>query len=445
MSGGGGGYQFIPYVQSTSSNTQESRSIAPWLEAAARSNVSDAAAAAQNAGRAYTGQLTAGMNSTQQQAGQMVRDSLGNWRQPLSGAFDATRNAMGGIDYGSLGDVLSNGLGKYLSPYMSYVINGLTDQSNRNLGNNLNSLRDSAIRSGAAYGSRHGVQEGVALAENQRNLDNSIGSLLNSQFNNAAQYAQSDLANRYNAATGNRAAQMTGAQQLASLAGNQQQLNVNDFNNLYQVGNQQQQNAQNDLSARYNEFQRQIQQQNTAQQLRTQAVGTSPYSWSGESSTNSTTAGIGPQPDRSSSGLSSILGGASTALGLADKLWPAIPGVAGSGFMAGLGSAASGAASGIGSAIASAAPALLAFSDEDEKTNKQKLGRDPSSGLDIYAYDYKADVANARRTGSPMGPKRVGPMAGDIEKVAPSAVRKVGGKRVIPQALAMGIMNKFAR
>lgn len=71
------------------------------------------------------------------------------------------------------------------------------------------------------------------------------------------------------------------------------------------------------------------------------------------------------------------------------------------------------------------------FSDEEEKTNKQKLGKDPKTGLDIYAYDYRGDVEAAKKSGKPMPPKRVGPMAQDVERKYPGTTRKVGGKRVI--------------
>mgnify|MGYP003647155888 CR=1 FL=1 len=75
--------------------------------------------------------------------------------------------------------------------------------------------------------------------------------------------------------------------------------------------------------------------------------------------------------------------------------------------------------------------AIPMFSDKDEKTNIQKLGKDPATGETQYAYDYKADVAKARKSGSPMPPKRVGPMAQEIEKTQPERVTKIGGKRVV--------------
>lgn len=65
----------------------------------------------------------------------------------------------------------------------------------------------------------------------------------------------------------------------------------------------------------------------------------------------------------------------------------------------------------------------LFLSDENEKKDIKKLGNDPQTGLPLYSYNYKDDPKSA--------PKRVGPMAQDIEKANPGAVMKVGGKKVV--------------
>lgn len=65
------------------------------------------------------------------------------------------------------------------------------------------------------------------------------------------------------------------------------------------------------------------------------------------------------------------------------------------------------------------------FSDEREKTNVQPLGEG------MYAYDYIDDVRRAEEEGRPMPPKRVGPMAQDIEERAPGLVGEVGGHKVV--------------
>lgn len=86
---------------------------------------------------------------------------------------------------------------------------------------------------------------------------------------------------------------------------------------------------------------------------------------------------------------------------------------------------------------------LMGLSDEREKTNIKKVGKDPETGLMLYSYDYKDDVEAARKSGKPMPMKRVGPMAQDIEKLDPRAVREVGGKKVVQQPPG-GILGMLA-
>ena len=63
------------------------------------------------------------------------------------------------------------------------------------------------------------------------------------------------------------------------------------------------------------------------------------------------------------------------------------------------------------------------FSDRRAKTDIQKVGDDPLAGIPIYAYRYKGDPKSY--------PKVVGPMAQDIEKKFPSAVKKVGKYKTV--------------
>lgn len=83
------------------------------------------------------------------------------------------------------------------------------------------------------------------------------------------------------------------------------------------------------------------------------------------------------------------------------------------------------AGAGIGIALMMGA---MMMSDRDDKTDIQKLGKDPQSGLDLYAYRYKGDPKSY--------PKVVGPMAQDIEKKIPGSTREIKGHRVIKGALA---------
>jgi hypothetical protein len=68
----------------------------------------------------------------------------------------------------------------------------------------------------------------------------------------------------------------------------------------------------------------------------------------------------------------------------------------------------------------------LLMSDKDTKTDIEKVGKDPKTGLPMYAYRYKKDPKTY--------PKVVGPMAQDVAKMKPKAVRSIGGKKVIDPA-----------
>lgn len=67
------------------------------------------------------------------------------------------------------------------------------------------------------------------------------------------------------------------------------------------------------------------------------------------------------------------------------------------------------------------------FSDRNDKTDIEKLGKDEPTGLDVYAYRYKDDPKTY--------PKTVGPMAQDVERKAPGTTKKISGHRVIMQVI----------
>jgi hypothetical protein len=75
-------------------------------------------------------------------------------------------------------------------------------------------------------------------------------------------------------------------------------------------------------------------------------------------------------------------------------------------------------------------------SDRNDKTDISELGKDPKTGLEMYAYRYKGDPKTY--------PKTVGPMAQDIEKKAPGAVRSIGGHKVVKAGLGLIARRKVA-
>jgi hypothetical protein len=63
------------------------------------------------------------------------------------------------------------------------------------------------------------------------------------------------------------------------------------------------------------------------------------------------------------------------------------------------------------------------LSDRDDKTDVKKLGKDPDTGIPLYAYRYKGDPKSY--------PKVVGPMADDLEKFLPGITKMIGGHQVV--------------
>lgn len=68
-------------------------------------------------------------------------------------------------------------------------------------------------------------------------------------------------------------------------------------------------------------------------------------------------------------------------------------------------------------------PGLMSLSDRDTKTDIEKVGHDTVIDVPIYAFRYKGDPKTY--------PKVVGPMAQDVKRKVPKAVRKVGKRHVI--------------
>lgn len=101
----------------------------------------------------------------------------------------------------------------------------------------------------------------------------------------------------------------------------------------------------------------------------------------------------------------------------------------GSSFLSSLGGIGS-AAAGIGQLAG-----LFGFSEDKAKTDMQRVGEDPETGIDLYAYRYKGDPKSY--------PKVIGPMASDIEEEYPEQIARIGNMRAVN--LGFGPMQRAFR
>lgn len=464
------------------SNTGQSQTsmsqIPKWLEDAARAGVGSAQAMLNRPAQSYTGELSAGLNQFQTDAGNMFRDAIGQYQPYIDQARATIQSGLQAapqIEAQSLRSGLS-GISDYMNPYVQNVVDSVSDMSRRNLDRALTQTADQAIAARAFGGSRHGVQEGVATAQNNRDTNNLIANLLSSGYDRATNMLGTDIQNNMSAQQNNQASYqnylnnlLSGGGALAGLGMQAQNALNSGIGNLLGFGNIAQQTEQNANQAAYQEFLRQQNLPLQLQQLYNQTVSTAPHSTmqtsTGQQATtglqsagttasqqnnqtarttgsnigNSNTASSGfsfsPQQSASSSPLLTGLGG----LASLGSMFAAPAG--GTSAAAGLGSALGGLGGALGSAANWAINGLgpLAFSiasDKDMKTDIKKLGKDEETGLDIYSYRYKGDPKTY--------PKVVGPMAQDIEKQYPGATNRRGNRLTVEPMAFNSLAGKFA-
>jgi len=375
-----------------------------FITDAAQKNLNAAYQVAGNLMGPYQGQRVASMTPGQVQDINNVQQNVGSTNPAFAYAQNTAANLSnyqpGQVNAGSLAQTDLSG---YMNPYTNNVINSGLQALDIQRQQALNGIGDQAIRTGAFGGSRQGISEGVTNAGSAMQAGQLASQLQAQNFAQAQNAAQNDLNRNLQAQGMNQQAGLSGAglnlsaaNQLGSLAAQGQNafLQGNAAALAGQEGIQQQNQQQ--LTAQQQAYQEQQQFPLQQLQIPLQALGATPY--------GSTQTQTSPGP---STNLGySALGGLGVGAQIGSMLGAPGLGALGGGF-------------------------LGLLSDENEKTNIQKLGKDPQTGLPLYAYDYKADVAKAKRNGTPMPPKRVGPMAQDIQKTQFGSVGEIGGKKVV--------------
>lgn len=314
MSKGGGGYQYIPTVQS--SNTNTSNNIPDWLTNASKAGI-NAATGLVNAGTPnYTGELSPGMNATQTSAGDMYKGQVGAYQPYFDQASNYTNNAANSAAPDVTAQTFANGLsgiGQYMNPYISNVVDSVSKLGQQNLANSLNQTNDQAIASKAFGGSRHGVQEGIATAQNNLNTNNLLANLLSSGYNQATSLLGNDISNNMQGQLANQAnanntlnRQLSAGSQIANIGSANQSAQNTGIQNVMAYGNQQQQTQAAQDQAAYNNWLYQQQYPFQALQAYNQTVQGAPHSTNGTSST--TSIGMQPMQQQSSSPLTTALG-----------------------------------------------------------------------------------------------------------------------------------------
>jgi hypothetical protein len=384
MSKGGG---------SGATQTQTSQTQLPgWVNQASMQNWDLATQTANQLMSPYGGQRVADMTPGMQQLINMLQGNATSYQSnpAMNAAMGTTTNLLGYDPSTVTPQTLAGAnLQPYMNPYTQNVIDPTMKLMEQSRQQALMGIGDQATQAKAFGGSRQGVAEGVTNAQSELQKGQFVGGLLGQNYTQAQQGAQYDIgqnlaAQQFNSQMGLAGAQFQGnmANQLAGMSTQQQNQYLQAIQAAMGGQGLLQQQQQQQLSAAQQYYNEQRQQPLDVLGIRQSALSQSPYGQT------TTTTRPGPETDP----WGQALGGAATLAGIAGKVAPLF---------------ATGAV----------------FSDRREKTDIKKIGVDGMTGLPLYAYRYKDDPKTY--------PKVVGPMAQDVVKKFPEAVKKVGGKLAI--------------
>ena len=402
MSMGGGGTQTV--VNKTE--------LPEWVQEAGRRNLAAAYEVSRTMPGPYEGQRVASMTPGQVSTIGTIANNYA-MSQPAFAYAQQMAAQAGGYqpERVQAGQLSTTDLSPYMNPYTQSVLQTSLDTLNQQRLTGLNQAADAAIKARAFGGSRQAIQEGIVNAAAQQQAGQLAANLMSQNFAQSQAAAQADIQRQMAAQQLNQAAGisgaglgLTGAQTLGGLAGAGQQNFLQGAAAALAAQESIQQQQQAELDAARQAYAEQ--QAFPAQQLNLpiQALGLTPY---GGSQTQTSSGGSG-------SPLLTGLGAASTGVSILSGLKSlAAPAAAG----------AAGAAAGGGSFLGTLASILPFLSDERMKTDVEKIGKDKETGVDMYAYRYKGDPKTY--------PKVVGPMAQDIEKKYPEAVKEVAGRKTV--------------
>lgn len=382
-----------------------------WVDKASQENYQFAQQVANKPYEAYTGKTVA---DTSQGFLDSYKQFYGTMGQAGAGLNKASEifSSLGNTNLGrtNVTDIKADqitpemladaDLSKYMNPYIDNVESKALGALNDSRIQSLMSNADKAVAAKAFGGSRSAIVDAVTNSESNKAAGLLSADLRKQAYDQAVSGATGDITRKMQAQGANQSANLAAAQSnqnaslqsqianieaalkeagvksgaaqgLVGISEEQQKQRLQDFMGLQQIGQQQQGQSQSeldDLKSRWDEKQG---YDTERLNLLLSSLGMSPY---GQQQTTQTTR----QP--ASSGMD----------------W----GTMGLGIFS----------------------LLLGLSDERAKTNKKKVGSKKLKGksVPIYEYNYKGDPTKMR-----------GPMAQDIEKVAPEKVANIGGMKFV--------------
>ena len=215
---------------------------------------------ASSGNQAAAGAQYVGATPLQQQAFNQTAQNVGNYQPNLNAATNLAGNASNLSALGAAQPYINdanqnayNTVGNYMSPYISDVVNQIGALGQRQIQQNLAPGATAAAVGSGQFGSKRGAEVlGNTIRDANQNILATQGQALNTGYQNAMQTAQTDLARKAQLGqlsgqmtTADMANQLNASQQFGNLANQTQALGLGDVNALATMGGQQQQIEQN--------------------------------------------------------------------------------------------------------------------------------------------------------------------------------------------------------
>lgn len=270
-----------------------------YLSNAAQTNVANAGAVAATPFQAYTGQTAAPLTDQQNQATSMISGAAAP--NPYS---DTSAGAYGNLIsapaqsisapsiLGGNTNVNTSSIQDYMNPYIDATLAPQLQAIQRQGDAARNTIGASSTMSGAFGDARQGVETAEQMRGEQQNVGNTVGSAYNQAFNTAAGLRGTDISNSmavqnanagYNETALQRAA--TGASDLTGLDQYNTSRTLGVASALNAQGTQAQTTQQNQDTANYQQFLRQIGYPEQQVQQMTAALAGTPHDTSQDSTT----------------------------------------------------------------------------------------------------------------------------------------------------------------
>jgi hypothetical protein len=299
MSGGGSG-------GSQTQNQTQQVILPQWLQDAAQSSLTNAQTLSQQPYQANPYSAVAPQTADQTQAYKTIEGMQGQTAPAYSQAQAAASGLLGQAKPITTAQV-GQGAADLMNPYTSAVVDPSVALMRQQLAKTKQGIDANAANVGAFGGSRQGVEEGTADAQQALQAGQLSGGLLQQGYGQALSASQAIAGQNQQA--GEWATQMLPQIATAGAAQTAQEAGL-----LQQAGIAQQQQEQAGLNVNAGNFESQIQWPYEQQQVMEQALTSTPYGGTTQSTIT------GPKP--TSNTAASVLGGAASGAAMGSMIMP---------------------------------------------------------------------------------------------------------------------------